>query len=86
MLRMVLPLIARNRLPVSASRTCQLVMGQRELINPAKPVSSSRPVCKLLINGQKRLALVRSLVINVILISFASGSADSLSALLLRFI
>jgi hypothetical protein len=52
MFRTVLPLIDRNRLITRPSRICQLRTGHLALINPARPVMSSRPVCKLLIRGK----------------------------------
>ena len=58
MLRTVLPLIARNKLPIRPSKFVQVMMGQRALMYPANPVSSRSPVCKLFTSGQYDLTFL----------------------------
>ena len=52
MFNTVLPLMARKRLPDTPNMICQPMIGQRPLMNPAKPVANNSPVCKLFIRGQ----------------------------------
>jgi len=62
----VLPLIARNRLPATPSIVGKLIQGQRELMNPARPVIRSSKVCWLLISDQWSFILFLNLVWNVL--------------------
>jgi len=52
MLKIVVPLMAKNKLTTSIRNNCQLIKGHLELINPVIPVKSNNIVCRLLISFQ----------------------------------